>query len=131
MQWRIKWRFSDASPRVHASEPFETRAIAIANACPILAHRPYEIWIEGPLSERIEAAEVARICRQYGAADQVPEQDRAGSRQPDEKHQETARPFYRAKAREFAEPAAAAPAEDVKESGLLPPDSTALERGRK
>jgi hypothetical protein len=85
MHWRIKWRFSDAGPRTQVSEPLVTREIAIVSACPILALQPYEIWIEGPQGERIDSAEIAQVCQQYGPFDHASIQDGADphEQQPD------------------------------------------------
>jgi len=62
----IRWRFTKDSPRVHGSEPFQTRDAALASACFLLKSHPHSIWVETPDGTRIEVDEVVRSCRAWG-----------------------------------------------------------------
>ena len=66
MAYFIKWRLSARAERPHTSEPFQSRDLAIRDACVLLRVKTYELWIEDSEGHRIEADEIRRRCERLG-----------------------------------------------------------------
>ena len=67
MPFVIRWRLRSGSSRVHASELYPSRSIAISEACVLVRAGVRAMWIETTRGGRIDAKEIRGFCEQAAA----------------------------------------------------------------